>query len=475
MPCPASAGHGPAYLSAKQTYLERKTLKQKTHYPRWRALQATLGLCAATVASLALASAATAQVIIVSPDNGSGSNNLGTAIATANTNASSSNTLVLEPGTYQPATQPITITKNLNIMVDHSLQASGNLSGADIQGALAEEKASNNLFVIPSGVSVRMDALGCDTCGAGGFAAVQVSGHLTWNGVESLGDPGAALHITSGGSATINESGIEGDLGNAVYLDQGGSLTLNSVSLDQGSGSAIIVGGSPYTLNINNTLIADNAAPDSPNCNGGGATNGGPGSLDDDGTCNVQYSNNTDIDNYIPSFQLDAGGPTSDTYIPANPDTTGKGVNCPTVDERFFVNPVVNGVISCDIGAITNGATQQTTPPSCQVTSTNEGTTPATQQVAVQDGLSGIGPEPGLDTDNPSNSPATAYPPPAAVPVPGYAVSNLQISNGTVALTPFTSVSTGPLVLTASKTTPGTVTQWSFTALNWAGISKNCY
>jgi hypothetical protein len=211
--------------------------------------------------------------------------------------------------------------------------------------------------------------------------------------------------------------------------------------------------------------------------NGGGATNGGPGSLDDDGSCGVQHSHNTAADG--PTFQglfdNGNGGPETTILFPTgNTVTTGLGVSpCPATDARFFANPGPIASRQCDIGATTNAATQETTGPSCSISNNIIGP-PKQQQVTLADSMTGVGPQPGPDTDNLSNTPATAYPPPAAGPVPGYSVSNAQINNGTIAQPTDTSPS-GSEVLTATKTTAGTTTQWSFTGMNWAGIATNCF
>jgi hypothetical protein len=465
-------------LSRKETHM------QLLHSVPWRALRAALWLGAAAAASLALAGTASAAVIVITPDgNGGTTDHLGAAINTANTNSSTSNTIVLSPGFYQPGgaatlSQPFTITKNLTITGDHSFQSNGGVQGGspgmDINGAAANLKGANNLFVINAGVSVTFQGMNIDSAGGFGFAAILDNGNVTLDGVTMNGTPGFSLQISRGATATLNQSTIENGQTDAVQ--NAGSLTLNNVTMTSGANNAIVL-QPPDTLNMTNTILAFQVGAECiPSlANGGGATNGGPGSLDDDGTCGVQHSDDTNVDSFFPISDNTNGGPATTTELPAgNPDTTGQGVNGPTTDERFFVNPVVGGVPQCDIGAITDSATRQTTAPSCQVTAVLNGP-PKQQQVSLLDTASGIGSESGPATDNPSNTIATAYPPPAAVPVPGYAVSNMQIANGTVAFTPFTSPSTSPLVLTASKTTAGTPTQWSFTALNWAGVSKNCF
>jgi hypothetical protein len=243
---------------------------------------------------------------------------------------------------------------------------------------------------------------------------------------------------------------------------------LNNVDITHGSANGI--DGNPGdTLNINNSLLITQVGSE---CLTTGSTNGGPGSISDDATCNVAKNSDLNENGIIPIGTSTNGGPTPTQIIPSNSDSTGTGVNCPTVDQRFFPNPVVAGVIQCDVGATTLAATQQTSAPTCAVASTVTG---VSQTVNLNGGASGVGPEVGLATDNPTNALATAYPPPAAGSVPGYSISNEQIANGTIAAFTATNPSSSPLAVTASKTTQGTVTHWSFTGLNWAGVAKNCF
>jgi hypothetical protein len=455
-------------------------------YTPRRALRVALALGAAGAASLALAGVAGAAVIPITPDGSAGTDNLGAAITTANTNSSTSNTIVLAPGTYTPGagtTATYTITKNLTIVGDHSFQCNGGVPGGtpciDINGSAGfTAHGSNNVFTINSGVTVNIQGVEIDSTGGTGtsFSAFTNNGILNMNGVEMDGSPGYAVVTPAGGVTTLTNFGVNSDQADALQVS--GRLTLNNVTISSDAGDAIDTGPAGYVLNVTNTLLQNNGSPleCSPAAGaGGGVTNGGPASIADDSTCGVASQNQTGIDS-LGNLSETFGGPNDSTNPGANNAfTTNKGINCPTTDERFYVNPVVSGTRECDIGAVTAGATQETTAPSCVVTSTNEGGTPPTQQVSLSDAGSGIGTEAGAGTDNPTNTVATAYPPPAPVPVPGYAVSNLQISNGSVAFTPFTSPSTSPLVLTASKTTVGTTTQWSFTGLNWAGVSKNCF
>lgn len=447
----------------------------------WRALRAALALGAAAATSLALAGVASANVFPITPDGSSGTDNLGAAISSANTNSASSNTIVLSPGIYTPAdkgtsssdVEPITITKNLTIVGPHSYQTpSGQAATQDIVGATANTDGSGPLFVVNPGVTVNFEGVQIDGAGSTGNPSILDNGNLLMYGVTMEGPPSNGLQVSSGASATLNEFTLDSALGDGIIDD--GSLTLNNSTIAAGQSTAIDVPGSGYTLNLNNTALYLQVGAE---CFGGPATNGGPGSIDDDGTCGVQYSDDTAVDNDNASPSSNGGpvqtvNPTPGT---TSTDFTDKGVNCPTVDGRFFVNPIVGGVTQCDVGAYTNSATQEASGPKCTITGGSAGP-PATQQVSLVDSGSGVGPQAGLDTDNPSNTVATAYPPPAAVPVPGDSVSNLQIDNGTVAaFSPLLQATTSPQALTATKTTAGTLTHWSFTGLNWAGVATNCY
>jgi hypothetical protein len=275
------------------------------------------------------------------------------------------------------------------------------------------------------------------------------------------------VNVSAGGTATLNETLIDSAQSDAI--DVFGTLTMNNVSLVHGAANGIDLQPG-YALNLNNSLLITQVGSE---CLGGtGSTNGGPGSISDDATCNVAKNSDTNENSIIALGTSSNGGPTPSFVIPSNSDSTGTGVNCPTVDQRFFPNPVVGGVIQCDVGATSVNAAQQTSAPTCAVASTN-GT--VSQTVDLNGGASGVGPEAGPGTDNPTNVLATAYPPPAAVTVPGYSISNEQIANGTIAAFTATSPSSSPLAVTASKTTQGTVTHWSFTGLNWAGVAKNCF
>jgi hypothetical protein len=441
-----------------------------------RALKSALGIGAAAVASLAFAGVASADVIVVTPTSVGGTPStdpITTAITQANGNAASSNTITLAPGTYNPAHQPIVITKSLNIAADHSFQTSMGVGPQiEINGGTAAAASVNDLLQVKNNAALRMDGFNLDAAGGAGFASVAVSpgSNLTTYGVTMDGTPGAAVSVAANASATLNETTINGPSSTGPGIANAGTLTLKNVTMWGGAGPAINNQG---TMSLLNTLLANNGPGPGPECTGTAATVG-TGSLDaEDTLCGTQFHTTaptSTVDAQAPLSDDGNGGPATTILFPTNADmTNNKGTNCPTTDGRFFANP--SG--PCDIGAVNSTATRETAAPTCSVTST--AADHSSQQVTLGDSASGIGPEVGLGTDNPSNTPATAYPPPAAVPVFGSAVSNLQISNGTVAFTSPTAPTLSGLVLTATKTTSGTSTRWSFTGLNWAGVSKNCF
>ena len=85
-----------------------------------------------------------------------------------------------------------------------------------------------------------------------------------------------------------------------------------------------------------------------------------------------------------------------------------------------------------------------TTPPTCKVTGVIAGP-PKQMVVTVQDLQSGV-----------------------------YSFSNIQITNGSIAIEPYTPGTTGPVRITATKTDPSMPTVWSFDVTDVAGNTRHC-
>lgn len=436
---------------------------------RWK----TFGVAAiAAAASLAFTGAASAAVIVVNPDGSAGTDNISTAITQANTNTDSSNTLVLQPGKYTPkstATEPA-INKNLAIVGNHANQTATVLPSVQIAGANQASITPGNLFTINAGVTVDIEGVQIISGGGAGFNQIDNSGTLTLWGDSLTGAPGGGITNETGATLNFNESTL-GSM-SQVGITNNGTLSLDTADVVSGSSNNIVNSG---TETMNNTLVIKGPSG-TPRCVGTAPTNGGTGSMDDDGTCGVANSNNSTVDSFLPLSPTHNGGPTETWKMTAGSPTVGAGTNCQTTDQRFFVNPVSGGVTSCDIGAVTNAAARNTTAPTCVVTGSSGGP-PATQTVTVQS-PSGMGPESGSGFGDPNEFSASSPQNPRSLASPNNpadAIDGLGITNGTISsFTPFTAPSTNGLTITAQKTTAGTLTHWWFTANDWAGNVTFC-
>lgn len=438
-------------------------MKSPTAVGRLAATRVLLTLVAAALSFASLAAGARAAVIVVQPDS-AGSNHLAAAITQANTNSAPSNTLVLQPGVYAPTASLPAIQKPLTINGSHALQATGNVPSTEISGAAAG--IGSPLLTAPQNVPVTIEAVQFQGAG-GGREAIDDAGTLTlWN-VTVAGSAGEALLVTATGTAALNESTIDSSSG--AGLDSSGITSLNNSDVVNNLGNGIIKRAGAITAN--NTLIAHNGAAD---CTGGSLA--GTDGMDDDGSCGVGYSDvaywRTHGD--FPTLATN-GGPVETDQLPAGSPTVDAGANCPTTDGRFFVNKPesVSDVHQCDIGAVTNAATEQLAKPTCEVTNLvyppgyphQPAGQPAIEQVTVQDQLSGLGPEAGNAAQDYQGSGDIN---------PADAIDDLTIRNGSVAFSPFASPSNQTLVLTATKQVQGTITTWAFTAVNWAGLGRFC-
>jgi hypothetical protein len=173
------------------------------------------------------------------------------------------------------------------------------------------------------------------------------------------------------------------------------------------------------------------------------------------------------------------GGPTPTETIPptgtaaTNPALgLGNPATCPLTDQRFF--PHTSG--GCDAGSYQHDGGQDVTPPACPgpgVITQNGSGQNVSQQITVTDPLSGLGPEGGTVNDIAN---AQRTPPVTLGNDQADVTDGVTIDNGSVGGTGFSAsgYSTSPVQVTATKTTIGTVTHWSFFATNWAGVTKFC-
>ncbi len=406
-------------------------------------------LIAAGIAAASLAFAGQAGAAVLTPAPGAGT--LAAAITTANTNGDASNTIILADGRYAPTGPLPTITKTLTITGDHSVQEPTVGGGPRIDGTNQNPPASD-LITVNSGVTATFEGFLITTASDGTNAVIRDNGTANLWDMALSGNNGIQLAVSAGAAATVNESSVND--GNSTGIASAGALTLNNTTVANNFGGGISKTGG--TVALNNSIVADNdpAGLGVPNCDNPATSQ--DHSLDSDSSCGVTFAGQE------PNLQptTSNGGPTPTLALPAGSPAIGAGdaAKCPLTDQRFFVH----GGSGCDLGAYQTGASQDVTGPACVVTGLILGP-PKQQQVTVSDRVAGLGPEGGSLTDPTANSPADA-------------VDNLTISNGSVASAPVSGngPSTAGVVLTATKSNQSLLTQWSFTATNWAGVSKLC-
>jgi hypothetical protein len=331
-------------------------------------------------------------------------------------------------------------------------------------------------MTVNTGVTVNMDGFQIQAGGPAGQAEIRDNGTVNIDGVAMTGNAGgtpiavSTSAILNATDLTIDSAGVAGT---PADITNQGTVTLTNATLTHGAGQGI-GNSAPGTFFLNNTLISNQGTE----CSGGTDSNANPltdGSADDDSSCGVQFSADSGLVTAATAGFPGAstnGGPFETVVTPAaDLNGAGSSAKCPTTDGKFFVNPG-GATRSCDVGAATSAAARETTPVSCVVTRTQypPAVPIAQQDVTVTDpGGSGLGPEYGADTDSMLAAGST--------PInPDDAITNLVITNGSVAFTPFTQPMNSGLVLTATKGSNPAVnsTMWQFNATNWAGITKLC-
>jgi hypothetical protein len=474
-------------------------MKYSTAAPRL--VLGKIGAALATVAavSLVLAASAGAQVFTIDASN---PNNLANAIASANANspggAPSTNTIVLAKGRYVPPTgMTVTAGDDLTITGAHSADnitgPPANTDPYQIDGSTQQsETPAADFLTVASGATLRLQGLDVNAAGNPTVpkAAIRDNGTVIIDNSLLGSDSGFPVAVEAAGSLTMRDSTIDGAVHTtALLIDaSNASAKLFNVTIAEGAQTGIQWSTSPAgTVEAYNTLFVFQTGIE---CVGGtiaaGTTgNANNGSMDDDGSCNVQFSNDTTADSTFGSLTRH-GGPTSAPT--GGSEVAGKGNTslCPRVDQRFFLNPLAGSTNSCDVGSITGAAVRETAAqgPTCgtpsthiptgypNLTQTQYNADPATQTVPANPGASGFGPEAGAPTDIVNDADAINGIVNTTETAPG------GIDNGTVALlNPFSAPGFGVLNVKATKpfSGQGVPTHWSFTANDWAGLTFYCH
>lgn len=433
---------------------------------------------AGVLATAAVATgSASAQVFVITAGSGAAANGstLATDITQANTNGGS-NTIIISSGLFAPTTQLPTITDpNLTITANHALQSVSG-QGPIISGS--GDTADQPLLVIGSGGGLTVEGVDFRGIGVanGVSPAIDDAGRLTAYSSAFQANPAeATILVDSTGTATLVESLVSDGLGFGID-NEAGTVNLTNATVARQVGGINDNG----TTNANNTILASNAGTvGATNCTVPLSTSGND--VDTDGSCIAAGDTSSRTGTTAaPLAQTlgqtrSNGGPTVSIAIPttsaSNPALgLGNALMCSLTDQRFFVHTGSG----CDAGAYQSNGTQDTTPVSCPGPGTiikNAGGQNTQQIITVTDPLSGLGPEGGAVGDlSDSQASLTLGNDQADV------VDGATITNGTVSLgaTSSSGPSTGGVQVTATKTTLGTPSQWSFTATNWAGVTKLC-
>jgi hypothetical protein len=291
-------------------------MRYPTAAPRLRAWKLAAAVGALATASLAMAGVADAQVFVAYPQPTGTQLSFAQAVADANA-TTGNNTIVLQGKSevgnnlakFQP-TAGLTITGNLTITGAHNAQDITGQGDANIDGTnQLNQSPAADFLTIAAGAHVTIEGVEITNAGESGLAAVRDNGTLTLYGDSLAGEQGIPLAVGNGGTATLVDSSIDGTLHTAGITNSStGTVTLDNSSITNGAADGIDEnpGG---TLFLYNSLLVFQAGFE---CNGGSAQPGttgtaADGSLDDDGTCNVQFSGDTNADSPIVA-SADNGG-----------------------------------------------------------------------------------------------------------------------------------------------------------------------
>jgi hypothetical protein len=405
-------------------------------------------------------------------------------------------------------TGPYTLNGHTEITGPPTLQVPLNgTTDAQINGTGDTTLTSQDLFRVSGNVIFK--SVDMNLCGSGtAFACVHVlsGGHAEFDNMAFEQANGLPLIVDSGGTATVNESSVVDGAGNGPTIS--GTANFNNVTISDNNADGI-VNQAGSTVNLNNTVIDFNNTGAGAGRSCAAAVQSAANSQADDPSCGTNVTvpaANTACPTTLGSAILVAqcrinlgasnfnGGPT-ETQIPADPAGTfsgstsgassltgaGNALTCAVSDQRFFLKTPG----SCDIGAYqsTGAHDTETTGPMCKVTALSE-TSPASEQVTITDGMSGIGPDAvsftttgaGITSTFSGGAGTIAWP-----VIAGTLFDQTSPGGSSPALQDFPNNATTGMgagfVVTATKLAADTTvndTKWSFDATNWLGLTTFC-
>ena len=336
-----------------------------------RALRLTV---VATCLGMLAASTASAATFVVHKTA-----ELETAVASANANGEA-NTIELMAGalaeTYQPSkTLIFTNTAGTQTLAGPVGKIGEDTPGVTLSGNNVKEVtgvSEKELIIVKAGVTVTLKHVLVTSGGGGGNSGIvdEEGGTLDVENATISGNTGSQIFVQSDATANLTNSTLSNGL--EFGLIDEGTANLQNVTVVHNKESGI--GAGAGTLNLTNTIVALNGAPQCGSLTGG-ITN--DHSLASDASCGGEAAlqNKTPL---LTALGNDGGSTTLYSEKAGSPTIdAGDTAKCPATDQRGYPRPYVGGT-GCDIGS----DEYSPTPPTIKVPA--EIVTPATSSSGAE-------------------------------------------------------------------------------------------
>ncbi len=337
-----------------------------------RALRLTV---VATCLGMLAASAASAATFVVHKTA-----ELETAVASANANGEA-NTIELTAGalaeTYQPSkTLIFTNTAGAQTLAGPVGKIGEDTPGVTLSGNNVKEVtgvSEKELIIVKAGVTVTLKHVLVTSGGGGGNSGIvdEEGGTLDVENATISGNTGSQIFVQSDATANLTNSTLSNGL--EFGLIDEGTANLQNVTVVHNKESGI--GAGAGTLNLTNTIVALNGAPQCGSLTGG-ITN--DHSLASDASCGGEAAlqNKTPL---LTALGNDGGSTTLYSEKAGSPTiNAGDATKCPATDQRGYPRPYAGGPTGCDIGS----DEYSPTPPTIKVPA--EIVTPATSSSGAE-------------------------------------------------------------------------------------------
>ncbi len=304
---------------------------------------------------------------------------LETAVASANANGEA-NTIELMAGalaeTYQPSkTLIFTNTAGTQTLAGPVGKIGEDTPGVTLSGNNVKEVtgvSEKELVIVKAGVTVALKHVLVTSGGGGGNSGIvdEEGGTLDVENATISGNTGSQIFVQSNAIANLTNSTLSNGL--EFGLIDEGTANLQNVTVVHNKESGI--GAGAGTLNLTNTIIALNGAPQCGSLTGGIASDH---SLSSDASCGGEAAlqNKTPL---LTALGNDGGSTTLYSEKAGSPTIdAGDAAKCPTTDQRGYPRPYVGGT-GCDIGS----DEYSPTPPTIKVPA--EIVTPATSSSGAE-------------------------------------------------------------------------------------------